>query len=401
MRTAYRCRIYPTDDQKAILDRTFGCVRFVWNQTLAWRTQRYRVDGLSTSFPDSNKHLTELKRLQEFEWLNEVSSVPLQQVLRHQYAAFQRFFKNGASYPRFKSRSGKAAAEYTRSAFTYRDGVLKLAKMIQPMTLVWSWPDIDKASLDPSTITISRDPSGRYFASFACEVSDSPLPVTQSVVGVDVGLKDFLVTSDSEKIAHPRHMDKHERRLKRYQRIMARRRKGSANRAKMRLKVAKRHATVSDARRDFLHKASTELVRKHDVIVIEDLAVKNMMRNRRLSKAIHRTGWFEFRRQLEYKAERAGRTLVVIDRFYPSSKTCSSCGHLLAGLSLGTRHWTCPTCGTRHDRDVNAAKNILAEGLSVRARNGPDARGGDGRRVESAHTQSPVKRESPAFRQEE
>jgi putative transposase len=207
-------------------------------------------------------------------------------------------------------------------------------------------------------------------------------------VGVDLGVTDFAVTSDGERIANPRHLARKARNLARYQRRLARCRKGSANRAKAAAKAARAHRKIRHARRDFLHRASTRLVRRNDMIVIEDLAVRNMVRNRHLARAISDCGWGEFRRQLEYKCERAGRQLIVVDRWYPSSKTCSACGHLLAELSLSTRHWTCPSCGSRHDRDINAAKNILAAGLAVSAC-GADVRHSGSSRMRSAVKQEP------------
>nr|WP_239543075.1 transposase [Micromonospora terminaliae] len=225
-----------------------------------------------------------------------------------------------------------------------------------------------------------------------------PLDATGHEIGIDLGVKDFAVTSDGQRIANPRHLDRRARNLARYQRRMARCQRGSANRRKAKAKVARAHRKVRNARVDFLHRTSTNLVRAADTIVIEDLAVKNMLRNRSLAKAISDCGWGEFRRQLEYKAERAGRTLVVIDRWYPSSKTCSACGHLLAVLSLSTRHWTCPTCRTRHDRDVNAAKNILAAGRAVAEGNRGDACGADVRRQRPSLPRSAVKQEPPAVR---
>ncbi len=224
-----------------MLNRTFGCIRVVWNRTLAWRHARYHSQQAKTSFTQASAYLTAMKADAGLAWLNEVSSVPLQQAIRYQQAAFSNFFAGHARYPRYKSRNGRQSAEYTRSGFRYRDGRLFLAKMGTPLEFTWSWPDI------------------------------------------------------------------------------------------------------------------------------EDLAVKNMVRNRSLAKAVSDCGWGTFRRMLEYKAGRAGRHLIVIDRWYPSSKTCSACGHLLADLSLSTRTWQCPSCGTRHDRDINAAKNILAAGLAVSA----------------------------------
>jgi putative transposase len=351
-----------------MLNRTFGCVRVVWNRTLAARRERYVAEGTSTSYAETDRALSAMKKDPGLAFLSEVSSVPLQQTLRHQHTAFSAFFARHTCYPRFKSRAGRQSAHYTRSAFAMRDGELRLAKTSTPLRFVWSWPDVDLTVLNPAIVIVSREPDSRWYVTFTVDTAKpEPLPETGHAVGVDLGVKDFAVTSDGEKIANPRHLDRKARNLARYQRRLAHRRKGSANRAKAAAKVARAHRKVRSARRDFLHRASTRLVRENDIIVIEDLNVSGMVRNRRLARAISDCGWGEFRRQLAYKCERAGRKLVVIDRWYPSSKTCSACGHLLAGLSLSTRHWTCPSCRARHDRDINAAKNILAAGLAVSA----------------------------------
>ena len=261
MRTAYKVR--PDPERAAILSRTFGCVRVVWNRTLASRHARYQAEGKSTSYRESDAALTAMKKLPDLAWLNEVSSVPLQQALRHQHKAFEAFFQKRARYPRFKCRRGKQSATYTRAAFRWRDGQLTLAKTSAPLRCVWSWPDIDPAALDPTTVTVSCDPDGRWFVVLHADVAGSgPLPATGRTVGVDLGLKDFAVLSTGERIPHPKHMERHEQRLKRYQRRLARCQQGSANRAKARGKVARQHARVADARRDFLHKASTDLVRR-------------------------------------------------------------------------------------------------------------------------------------------
>ena len=399
VRTAYKCRAYPDEAQQQVLARTFGCVRLVWNRTLAERHRLYHAEGKSLSYAASDAALTALKKDPDLAFLNEVSSVPLQQTLRHQYKAFGAFFAKRARYPRFKSRQGRQSATYTRSAFRMKDGALHLAKTNTPLSFVWSWPDIDPAAIDPTTVTVSRDPCGRWYVSFALEVADPvQLSATGAVVGVDLGIKDFAVTSDGEKIPNPRKLARRERNLARYQRRMARCQRGSANRQKAKAKVARAHRKVRASRTDFLHKASTNLVRDHDMIAIEDLAVRNMVRNHSLAKAISDCGWGTFRQMIEYKAERAGRHVVPVDRWYPSSKTCSSCGHLLAELSLKTRHWTCPACRTRHDRDINAAKNILAAGLAVGAGDGADACGADVRRHGSSRSQSAVKQEPQPVR---
>jgi len=394
VRTAYKCRAYPDEACQQLQARTFGCVRVVWNRTLADRHRLYHTEGKSLSYAASDAALTVMKKDPDLAWLNEVSSVPLQQALRHQYKAFSNFFAGRARYPRFKSRQARQSATYTRSAFSMRGGVLRLAKTSAPLEFVWSWPDVDVTSLDPTTATVSRDPDGRWYVSFAVEVPDPvQLPATGSVVGVDLGIKDFAVTSDGEKIPNPRHLAKRERNLARYQRRLARCQRGSANRVKAKAKVARAHRKVRASRADFLHRTSARLVRDHDVIVVEDLAVKNMVRNRSLAKAISDCGWGEFRRQLEYKAAKAGRHMIVVDRWYPSSKTCSACGHLLASLSLDTRAWSCPSCGTRHDRDINAAKNIAAAGRAVAGGNPGDACGADVRRHGSSRPRSAVKQE--------
>jgi len=394
VRTAYKCRAYPAADQATVLNRTFGCVRVVWNRTLAWRHQRYHAEQVKTGFTQANAYLTAMKRDPDLAWLNEVSSVPLQQAIRHQQVAYTNFFAKRARYPRFKSRTGRQSAEYTRSGFRYRDGALFLAKMDTPLAFTWSWPDIDPAAINPATVTVSRDPCGRWYVSFAIEVADpEQLPATDAVAGIDLGIKDFAVTSDGVKIPNPRKLARREQALARYQRRLARCQRGSANRAKARAKVARAHRKVRASRADFLHRTSTALVRDHDVIVIEDLAVQNMVRNRSLAKVISDCGWGTFRQMIEYKAARAGRHLIVIGRWYPSSKTCSACGYLLAELSLNTRTWRCPSCRTRHDRDINAAKNILAAGLAVAGGNPGDACGADVRHSGCSRVRSAVKQE--------
>jgi putative transposase len=393
VRTAYRCRAYPDEQQQAVLNRTFGCVRVVWNRTLAARQACWRVERKGTSYAEANRALTMMKRDPDLEFLNEVSAVPLQQALRHQHAAFRAFFGRRARYPRFKSRRGRQSATYTRAAFRMRGRALRLAKTAVPLRYVWTWPEVDPAGSDPTSITVARDPAGRWFVTFHVDVPvPEPLAATGHSVGVDLGLVHFAALSTGEKIAHPRHWERHERRLKRWQRRLARCQRGSNNRAKRAVKVARAHARVADARRDFLHKASTRLVREHDLIAVEDLNVSGMVRNRTLARAISCTGWGEFRRQLTYKCGRHGRDLVVTGRWYPSSKTCSACGHLLAELTLSTRHWTCPACRARHDRDINAAKNILAAGLAVTACGGTIRRTGDIPGAGPGETGNPVAR---------
>jgi putative transposase len=406
MRTAYKCRAYPDPAQAAMLGRTFGCIRVVWNRTLVACHARYATERRGTSYRENDAALTGWKRTKELAFLNEVSSVPLQQTLRHQHSAFAAFFAGRARCPRFKSRDGRQSAHYTRSAFRIRDGALWLAKTPRSLRVVWSWPDIDLAGLQPTMVIVSREPDGRWFVTFAVErPNPAPLLPTDRAVGMDLGLTDFATLSTGEKLSHPRHMDRHQRRLKHYQRVLARKQRGSANRRKARRKLARQHARVRDARRDFLHRTSTDLVHRFDTIVVEDLHVAGMVRQggarkRGLNRSIGQTGWAQVRTMLAYKAERAGRRLLVVNRWYPSSKACSACGHLLASLSLGTRVWVCLACGARHDRDVNAAKNILAAGLAAAAGGDPDGEAcGDGvRRQGSSLPQSSVKQEHLAVR---
>jgi putative transposase len=380
-----------------MLARTFGCIRVVWNKTLDDRHRAYATEGRTVGYAETDRNLTAMKREPGLEWLSEVSSVPLQQALRHQHAAFQAFFAKRARYPRFKNRNGRQSATYTRSAFSWRDGRLKLAKMTDPLDIVWSRPLPD--GTEPSTVTVSRDPAGRWHVSILVDdPTVQPLPETGSAVGVDLGLRDFAVLSTGDHVPHPRDYHRHERRLARYQRMMARKKKGSANRAKARVKVARAHARVVDSRRDFLHKTSTDLVRRFDVVAVEDLNVAGMTRNRSLAKSVATSGWAEFRSMLEYKAAWYGRQVLTVDRWYPSSKTCSACGHLLASLSLDTRTWQCPFCGTRHDRDHNAAKNIVAAGLAAHPELGVNACGADVRHGGQPSVRSAVKQELPAMR---
>ncbi len=362
---AYRYRCYPTAEQAATLAQTFGCARFVYNWALRLRTDAYYERQERVSDADTSAALTLLKQQPEATWLNEVSSVPPQQALRHLDKAFRNFFEGRAKYPTFKKKHGRQAAEYTTSAFRWsaETRTLTLAKMDAPLDIRWS----REFTTAPTTVTVTRDSAGRYFVSFLVEEAIEVLPVVNALLGVDVGLKDMAVLSTGEKIANPKHLHRGERRLARAQRNLARKQRGSKNRAKARLKVARVHAQLADQRRDGLHKLTTRLIRENQVICVESLAVKHLVRNHALAKAISDVGWGELVRQLAYKAAWYGRTLVAIDKWYPSSKRCSGCGHVLDSLFLGVRQWTCPACGVRHDRDINAAKNMLAAGLAVNA----------------------------------
>lgn len=363
MKRAYKYRFYPTPEQVELLAQTFGCVRFVYNSVLRWRTDAFYQRQEKIGYVGANARLTELKKDPELAFLSEVSCVPLQQCLRHQQTAFKNFFEGRAKYPAFKSKRHRQSAEFTRSAFKYRDGKLYLAKSKTPLDVRWS----RVLPGEPSTITVSKDSAGRYFVSCLCEFEPSKLPVTPNVTGIDLGLKDLFITDKGERVGNPRHTAKYAARLARAQRQLSKKKLGSANRAKARQKVAKLHAKISDCRQDSLHKLSRRLINENQVICVESLKVKNMIRNPNLSKAIADAGWGEFVRQLAYKAEWAGRSLVAIDQWFPSSKRCSDCGHTLPSLPLLVRKWDCPECGAHHDRDQNAATNIKAAGLAVLA----------------------------------
>ena len=365
VKRAFKFRFYPTPEQADLLNRTFGCVRKVYNLALQARTEGWYQRQERVNYNATSAMLTAWKKSEELAFLNEVSSVPLQQCLRHLQGAFSAFWEKRARYPRFKSkRKSRASAEFTPSAFRFKNGELTLAKMSAPLDIVWSrtLPE----GRPPSTVTVSRDSAGRWFVSLLCEDTIEPAPATGNTVGIDAGLTHLVTLSTGEKVANPRHERGDRKRLARAQRELARKEKGSANRAKARLAVARVHARIADRRRDTLHKLSTRLVRENQTIVIEDLAVRNMVKNHSLARAVSDAAWHDLRSMLTYKAEWYGRDLVVIDRWYPSSKVCSACGAIAGKMPLNVRTWTCP-CGATHDRDVNAARNILAAGLAVSA----------------------------------
>ncbi len=367
VKRAYRFRFYPTSEQEQILAHTFGCARFVYNHMLRLRSDAWMQRQERVGYHETSAALTLLKKTPEHAWLNEVSSVPVQQALRHLNTAFLNFFAKRARYPSFKRKNGPQAAEYTTSAFRWdaQQRELRLAKMDAPLAIRWSRTIPRGAKL--STVTISRDAAGRYFASLLCDDTVEEKPKARGQVGIDLGLTHFAVLSTGEKVAAPKRFRREEKRLGKWQRRMARAKLGSKNRAKWKIKVARVHAHIADARRDFLHKLSTRLISENQVIAVETLSVSNMQRNPSLAKSISDASWSEFVKQLEYKAQWYGRTLVGIDRWYPSSKRCSVCGHTQAVMPLSVRTWDCPECGTHHDRDINAARNVLAAGLAVSA----------------------------------
>ncbi|KMS71801.1 transposase [Streptomyces viridochromogenes] len=366
VKRSFKYRFRPTDAQAAELSRTFGCVRKVYNMALTARSEAWARQE-RVNYNQTSAMLTEWKKTEELAYLNDVSSVPLQQALRHLQTAFTHFFAKRAMYPRFKGRKkSRRSAEYTTSAFRFRDGRLTLAKMSEPLRIVWSRPL--PAAATPSTVTVSQDSAGRWFVSLLCEDTGvKPLPPNAEAVGIDVGLDHLLILSTGEKITNPRHERYDRTQLAKAQRELSRKAKGSKNREKARRRVARVHARITDRRRDHLHKITTRLVRENQTLVIEDLTVRNLLKNGRLARAISDAAWSEFRGMLEYKSQWYGREVIAVDRFFPSSRLCSACGALKDRMPLNVRTWTCDRCATTHDRDVNAANNLLAAGLAASA----------------------------------
>ncbi|MDQ2694468.1 MAG: transposase [Pseudomonadota bacterium] len=359
----YRYRFYPEPEQETILAQTFGCARYIYNHFLRVRTDAFYQEGKRVGFNDTCKLLTELKQQPGSLWLQECSNVVLQQALRNLDTAFKNFGQGRAKYPTFKTRDGRQSARYTTSGFRWKNGEIWLAKMEAPLNIRWS----RSFTGTPGSVTVGKDPAERYFISILVEESVELLPITGRQVGVDLGLKDIAVLSTGEKIPNPRHLAKLEKRLAKAQQRLAKKQKGSANRQKAKAKVAKIHTRIADARQDYTHKLTTRLVKENGFLAAESLQVKNMVRNGALAKSISDAAWGKFVRQLEYKSHWYGRTFVRIDKFYPSSKRCSACGHILESLTLDVRQWTCPECGTTHDRGQNAAQNILSAGKTVLA----------------------------------
>jgi putative transposase len=363
MQKAYRYRFYPTTEQESLLRRTMGCVRLVYNKALdartsGWYERQERIDYVQTS-----AMLTGWKQEEDLEFLNEVSSVPLQQGLRNLQKAFGNFWAGRAKYPNFKKKHQGGSAEFTKAGFRWKDGQVFLAKCTEALPIRWSREVPQDCT--PSTITVKLDASGRWFASLLVDTNIAQLPKSDKSIGLDMGITSLIATSNGDKIANPKHFKQLRKKLRRIQKALSRKQKGSNNRYKARLQVARVHAQITDARKDFLHKLTTQLVRENQTIVVEDLAIKNMVKNHKLALAISDASWGELIRQLAYKCEWYGRELIKIDRWFPSSKRCGNCGHIVDKLPLNVREWECPKCGANHDRDLNAANNILAAGLAV------------------------------------
>ena len=393
VRLRYRYRLDPTPAQRQSLARAFGCARVVYNDGLQLREAAYRARQPFIGDTELSRRVVTLaKQTPQRAWLGEVSAVVLQQSLADLGRAYRNYFadlkrvkaarahseqaKLKVRKPRFKSHHHQQAVRFTaNSRFRVTPaGRLSLPK-VGEVRVRWSRP----LPAEPSSVTVTLDGAGRFHASFVVEVAEAPLPTADTAVGVDLGLSSFAALSTGEKVDNPRWLRQREKALRRSQRNMARKRKGSKNREKARRRVARLHVRVADARRDFHHQLSTRLVREYRMVCVETLNVAGLGRSK-LAKSVHDAGWGQFTAMLEYKAGLYGRTLIKVDHWYPSSQVCSGCGRRGGHKPLTVRVWTCPGCGTTHDRDLNAAKNVLAEGLSVAAC-GPDVRPGSRRAV--------------------
>jgi putative transposase len=365
LRRGFKFRFYPTKEQETLLRQTLGCSRFVWNYFLDLRQKSWKQENKSLSYYDTAKLLTQLKKEPEYIWLNDVSIIPLRYSIYDLDGTYKRFFKGNCGYPNFKKKSGRNSIGLDGTAFRIKNGKFFIAKNKQPLNIRFhkQLPQDQEIRF----LTISLEPSGKWYVSFNLDdPSIQPLPESQNQIGIDLGVSTFATTSNGDKIKSP-DLKKEYQKLKKLQRRLSKKQKGSNNRYKARLKVARQYERITNIRSNFHHQVSRKLVNENQVIVLEDLKISNMVKNRKLSRAISEQGWYQFRSYLEYKCNWYGRELIIINQWYPSSKTCSSCGSIQPKMPLNIREWTCPDCGTKHDRDINAAKNILAVGTTVSA----------------------------------
>ncbi|MDJ0520046.1 MAG: RNA-guided endonuclease TnpB family protein [Trichodesmium sp. MO_231.B1] len=374
MKARFKYRIYPTPGQKYRLANLFGCVRVVWNDSLACCQQKYKLGQKKPANSELQKlFITQAKKTEYREWLSEVSAIPLQQSLNDLNQAYQNFFKSTKGErkgkpvkpPRFKSRKSKQTARFTKGGFKVSQHKVYLAK-IGKLKIVWS----RELPATPSSVTVIKDSANRYFLSFLVEALPEVLPKTDNSVGIDLGIKTFATFSDGRKVDAPKPLKKRIKKYRKLSKSLSHKTKGSKRYEKARLRVAKFHAKLKDTRRDFMHKLSTKIIRENQTIVLEDLNVSGMVKNRKLSRSISDLGWRQFRTFLEGKAEKYGRDFRVISRWEPTSQICSNCGFKGGKLDLSVREWECLNCGAKHDRDENAAINILVAGGQSETKNG-------------------------------
>jgi putative transposase len=379
MKLRYRYIIYPKTQQKRLMSQLFGCCRVVFNDALAYCKQEYQNGNKKPNSNELSRRLTQLKKTEEKQWLTEVSAIPLQQSLRDLEQAYSNFFKSCKGQrkgkkvkpPRFKKRKSKQSAKFTDNGFKlYHDSDYIYLAKIGDIKVIWS----RELPAIPSSVTIIKDSADRYFVSFVVEFNPQQLPENNYSVGIDLGITDFATLSNGEKIQSPKPLNKQLKRLSKLQRNLSIKQKGSKRREVARKKLAQLHAKISDTRNDFLHKLSTQIIRENQTIVLEDLKVSGMMQNRRFSRAISDLGWRSFRTMLEAKSVMYGRDFRVIDRWIPTSQICSHCGFHGGKKELNIREWICLNCGTSHDRDVNAAVNILVAGGHSETLNGRGGR---------------------------
>jgi putative transposase len=356
----FKYRIYPTEDQKILLSKHFGSKRFVWNHFLNMRKEVYLENNTNLTYYDNAKSLTELKKQNEFSWLKEVNSQSIQASLRDLEVAYNNFFSKRGKFPRFKSRKDKQSFRIPQST-KYENGELNIPKFKKSIKVREDRPLTGKILFS----TISKSPSGKYFVAITCETNHIPYEKNKNEVGIDLGIKDLAICSDGKIFPNIKNTKKYSKKLSYEQRQLSKKKKGSASKDRQRIKVARVHEKISNSRKNHIHQITTQIVRENQTICIEDLAVANMVKNHKLAKSLSDCSFGEFVRQLNYKSEWNGRDLIMIDRFFPSSKTCNKCKFVNQDLTLKDRIWDCPSCGSKLDRDLNASNNILEQGLKI------------------------------------